>query len=176
MLNLFKRKISMEDFAYKLYEQTRNISLQLTDNRDALITLGCGDVKSSIVELNSFQYIMYRTNLILWTKIEDEIFYGEIRDSYQNLCKKFIDEFLYYHSEDPSLDKHGMTKLFFEFDKILKDHYPDRLKIINNQMNYLCYFMKGSYPTNDEKAYFLSLGIEVENRMLDLVNSLIEKL
>ncbi len=176
MISIFKRKMSTEDYAENLYDLTRNLTLSLVKDKETLINLGFAEANQNLVELHCFQYIMYRTNLILWTKLDDELLYGDVSKQYYSLCTEFITQYIYYNSQELNNNYSTGKKLFAEFDNILKDNYHERIRVINAQMICLYQFIRGNNPTLEERIYSLSLALEIENQLLELINSLEEEL
>lgn len=176
MINIFKRKLTTEEAAERLYDYTRALSTGIASDTNTLLDLGFENSSIILTELLFFQYIMYRTNLILWSKLQDELLYGEISKQYYSLCTHYINKINSYETEGEKNPHILGRKIFSEFDKILKDNYEERIKVINSQISVLYYYNKGTAPTLEEKLNSLSLALKIEDSLLEEVDLIIDEL
>ncbi|WP_426347992.1 hypothetical protein ACPWSR_09475 [Alloiococcus sp. CFN-8] len=176
MKNIFKKKLTTQEAAERLYDYTRAISTGIASDTDTLLSLGFENSSISLTELLFFQYIMYRTNLILWSKLQDELLYGEISKQYYALCTHYINNNNTYGTEGLNNTDILGKKIFSEFDKILKNNYEERIKVINSQLTILYYYNKGVSPTLEEKLNSLSLALKIEDSLLEEVDLIIDEL
>ncbi len=172
MKKFFKKKLSIEECVDSLMSLTRSIPVDLVNDKAALEPLGLADVEPLRLQLYYFQYIMYRTNLILWSKSKDELLYADISRQYYDRCEDYINSFTYNNKLDQGANYYSRKKLFAEFHKLLNDNYSERLKGMICQMRLIYHHLKGSEPSCVERSYLLSVAIEIEDRIIYLVNSL----
>lgn len=151
---------------------TRSIPVDLVNDKTALEAMGLADVESLRLQLYCFQYIMYRTNLILWSKSKDELLYADISRQYYDRCEDYINNFTDNNRLDQGANYYSRKKLFAEFYKLLNDNYSERLKGMICQMSLIYYHLKDREPSCVEKSYLLSLAIEIEDSIINLINSL----
>ncbi|MGM9974542.1 MAG: hypothetical protein ACI33K_10945 [Clostridiaceae bacterium] len=176
MINIFKRKLTTEEASERLYDYTRALSTGIASDTNTLLDLGFEKSSVILTELLFFQYIMYRTNLILWSKLQDELLYGEISKQYYSFCTHYINKINSYEAEGLNNSHILGRKIFSEFDKILKDNYEERIKVINSQITILYHYNKGVPPTLEEKLSSLSLALKIEDSLLEEVDLIIDEL
>ncbi len=174
--NIFKRKLNTVEAAERLYDYTRAMSSGIASDSQTLLALGFGSTNINLTELLFFQYIMYRTNLILWSKLQDELLYGEISKQYYALCAHYINKINSYEIESLNNANALGRKIFSEFDRILKDNYEERIKVINSQLAVIYHYNTGTEPTLEEKLYSLSLALKIEDSLLEEVNLIIDEI
>ena len=176
IINIFKKKLTTVEASERLYDYTRAMSTSIVSDSQSLLSLGFENSNINITELLFFQYIMYRTNLILWSKLQDELLYGEISKQYYSLCAHYINKINSYEVEGLNNTNALGRKLFSEFDKLLRDNYEERIKVINSQLSILYYYIKGVEPTLEERLYSLSLALKIEDSLLEEVDLIIDEI